>query len=51
MDHKEIGHENVNWIHLAPDRDQWQALVRTPMDVRFEVFTAVKMSMLFCIGL
>jgi hypothetical protein len=24
---KEIGWESVDWIHLAQDRDQWQALV------------------------
>jgi hypothetical protein len=23
MDHTEIGQEGVNWVHLAPDRDQW----------------------------
>jgi hypothetical protein len=24
---KEIGCEDVDWLHLAQDRDQWQALV------------------------
>jgi hypothetical protein len=24
---REIGWEGVDWIHLAQDRDQWQALV------------------------
>jgi len=28
---KEIGCEVVDWIHLAQDRDQWQALVYTIM--------------------
>jgi hypothetical protein len=25
----EIGWEDVDWIHLAQDRNQWQALVNT----------------------
>jgi hypothetical protein len=29
----EIGWEGVNWIHLAQDRDQWQALVNTVMNL------------------
>jgi hypothetical protein len=31
MDHTEIGSKVVDWIHLAQDRDQWQALVNTAM--------------------
>jgi len=27
MDLKETGWEVMDWIHLAQDRDQWQALV------------------------
>jgi hypothetical protein len=27
MDRKEIGYEDVDWIHLARDGDQWHALV------------------------
>jgi hypothetical protein len=27
MDLREIGREGVEWIHLAQDRDLWQALV------------------------
>jgi len=27
MDLQEIGQKNVDWIHLAEDKDQWQALV------------------------
>jgi len=26
MNHKEIGWEDVEWMHLAQDREQWQAL-------------------------
>jgi hypothetical protein len=33
MDLKEIGWEIVNWIHLAQDRDQWQALVHMVMNL------------------
>jgi hypothetical protein len=31
---KEIGWEDVEWIHLAEDRDQWQADVNTVMNLR-----------------
>jgi hypothetical protein len=27
MDSREIGWEDVDWIHLAQDRDEWRALV------------------------
>jgi len=27
MDLQEIGQKNVDWIHLAEEKDQWQALV------------------------
>jgi hypothetical protein len=27
--------EIINWIHLAHDRDQWQAVVNTVMNLRF----------------
>jgi hypothetical protein len=30
MDHREIGLEGVDWIHLAQDRDQLFALVNEP---------------------
>jgi hypothetical protein len=33
MDLREIGLEGVDWIHLAQDRDQWQALVNTVMNL------------------
>jgi len=34
MDFKEIGYKGVDWIHLAEDRDHWQALVNTLMSLR-----------------
>jgi hypothetical protein len=34
MDLREIGWEDVNWIHLAQNRDWWQALVNTVMSVQ-----------------
>jgi hypothetical protein len=29
---REIGWEGVDWMHLAQDRDQWQAIVNTLMN-------------------
>jgi len=29
------GWEDVNWIHLAEDRDGWRNLVHTVMNLRF----------------
>jgi ribosome biogenesis protein Nip4 len=34
MDLGEIGFGDVVWIHLAQDRDRWQALVNTVMSLR-----------------
>jgi hypothetical protein len=34
IDLREIGWEGVNWIHLAQDRDQWQALVNMVMNLQ-----------------
>jgi len=31
---REIGWEGVDWINLAQDRDQWQALVNTVMNLQ-----------------
>jgi hypothetical protein len=31
---REIRFGNVDWIHLAQDRDRWQALVNTIMNLR-----------------
>jgi hypothetical protein len=30
----EIGFGDVDWIHLAQDRDRWRALVSTVMNLR-----------------
>jgi hypothetical protein len=34
MDLREIGWEDMDWIELAQDRDQWRALVNTLMKLR-----------------
>jgi hypothetical protein len=34
MDRREIGFGDVDWIHLAQDRDRWRALVDTVMNLR-----------------
>jgi len=34
VDHSEIGWEDVYWIHLAQDGDQWRAVVNTVMNIR-----------------
>jgi hypothetical protein len=34
MDLREIGCEGVDWMPLAQDRDQWQSLVNTVMNLR-----------------
>jgi len=31
---KDMGHDCVDWIYLAQDRDQWWALVKTVMNLR-----------------
>jgi hypothetical protein len=33
MDHKEMGLEVVDWIHLVQDRDQWQVLTDVVMNL------------------
>jgi hypothetical protein len=33
-DLREIGFGDVDWIHLAQDRDRWRALVNTVMNLR-----------------
>jgi hypothetical protein len=33
-DLRETGWGDVEWIHLAQDRDQWQALVNTVMNLQ-----------------
>jgi ribosome biogenesis protein Nip4 len=32
---REIGFGDVDWIHLAQDRDRWRALVNTVMNLQF----------------
>jgi len=34
MDLRKIEWEDVDWMHLPWDRDQWQALVNTVMNLR-----------------
>jgi hypothetical protein len=34
MDLKEIGWEGVDWIYMAQDTDQWQALVNVVMKLQ-----------------
>jgi hypothetical protein len=34
MDLGEIGFGDVDWIHLAQDRDRWRALVNTVINLR-----------------
>jgi hypothetical protein len=34
MDLREIGFGDVDWIHLAQDRNRWWALVNTVMNLR-----------------
>jgi hypothetical protein len=34
MDLREIGWGSVDWIQLAQDRDRWQAVVNTVMNLR-----------------
>jgi hypothetical protein len=34
MDVREIGWDDMDWIDLAQDRDQWRALVNTVMNLR-----------------
>jgi hypothetical protein len=35
MDLREVGWEGVDWIYLAQDIDQWQALVKMVMNLLF----------------
>jgi len=36
LDLKEVGCEAVDSIHIAQDRDQWRALVKTTMNIRVQ---------------
>jgi hypothetical protein len=33
-DLKEMGCDDVDWIHLTPDIDQWQAFMKTRINLR-----------------
>jgi hypothetical protein len=35
MDLREIGWDDMVWVDLAQNRDQWRALVNTVMNLRF----------------
>jgi hypothetical protein len=41
MDLREIGWDDMDWIDLAEDRDQWRALVNTVMNLRVPKNTGV----------
>jgi hypothetical protein len=34
MDVREVEWEDVEWMHMAEDRDQWRGLVNTVMKLR-----------------
>jgi hypothetical protein len=34
IDPREIGWDDMDWIDVAQDRDQWRALVNTVMNLR-----------------
>jgi hypothetical protein len=34
IDLREIGWDDMEWIDLAQDRDQWRAIVNTVMNLR-----------------
>jgi hypothetical protein len=34
MDRKEVGWDVVEWIHLVEDRNRWQAVANTVMNLR-----------------
>jgi hypothetical protein len=34
MDVRELGFEDVDWFHMAQNRDRWRALVNTVMNFR-----------------
>jgi hypothetical protein len=35
MDLRDTGWEDVDWIHVAQDRDQWHALVNMIINLQF----------------
>jgi hypothetical protein len=34
MDHRKIGWDSVDWMHVAQDRDQWWAVVEMVMNIQ-----------------
>jgi hypothetical protein len=34
LDLREIGWDDMDWIGMVQDRDQWRALVNTEMNIR-----------------
>jgi hypothetical protein len=36
MDLRKIGWEGVDWMHMAQNRDQWQALVTTAINLQVQ---------------
>jgi hypothetical protein len=36
LDLKEIGSEDVGWLHLAQDKVRWRALVKAVMNLRMQ---------------
>ncbi|KAJ4440054.1 hypothetical protein ANN_08185 [Periplaneta americana] len=34
IDLREVGHDDIDWINLAQDRDRWRAFVRAAMNLR-----------------
>jgi hypothetical protein len=47
MDLREIGWEEVDWIRLAQDRDQWRAVVSAVMNLRVSCATELVKSSLY----
>jgi hypothetical protein len=41
MDLREIEWEDVDWMHVAQDRDQWRALVNAVMNLRFHTWRGI----------
>jgi hypothetical protein len=46
MNFTDIAWEDVDWIHLAQNRIQWRAVVKTAMNMGFEVLISVTLCIL-----